>query len=55
MCFEVEGTVVNYSLKSDAKYGHYITVRLSLEDVLLIKNIVRRASNHSQKNYSIAY
>ena len=51
MCFEVEGTVVDYFLKSDAKYGHYITVRLSPEDVLLIKNIIRGAPNHSEKNF----
>ena len=49
MCFDVEGTVVDYFLKSDAKYGHYITVRLSPEDVLLIKNIIRGAPNHSEK------
>jgi hypothetical protein len=47
MCFDVEGTVVDYFLKSDAKYGHYITVRLSPEDVLLIKNIIHGAPNHS--------
>ena len=40
MCFEVEGTVVDYLLQSDAKYQHYITLRLSPEDILSIKNIV---------------
>ena len=49
MCFEVEGTVVDYFLKSDVRYGHYITIRLSHEDVLLIKNIIRGAPNHSEK------
>ena len=41
--------MVDYFLKSDAKYGHYITVPLSPEDVLLIKNIIRGAPNHSGK------
>jgi hypothetical protein len=51
MCFEVEGTVVDYFLKSDSKFGHYITVRLSPEDILSIKNIVRGAPNHSEENF----
>ena len=51
MCFDVEGTVVDYFLKTDAKYGHYITVRLSPEDVLLIKDIIRGAPNHSEKKF----
>jgi hypothetical protein len=51
MCFEVEGTVVDYFLKSDAKYGHYITLRLSPEDILSIKNIVRGAPNYSEENF----
>ena len=49
MCFEVEGMVVDYFLKSDAKYGHYITLHLSPEDILSIKNIIRGAPNHSGK------
>src|SRR5271167_777465 len=51
MCFEVEGTVVDYFLQSDSKFGHYITVRLSPEDILSIKNIVRGAPNHSEENF----
>ena len=43
--------MVDYFLKSDAKYGHYITVRLSPEDVLLIKDIIRGAPNHSEKKF----
>jgi hypothetical protein len=51
MCFEVEGTVVNYFLRGDSKYGHSITVCLSPEDILSIKNIVRGAPNHSRENF----
>ena len=51
MCFEVEGTVVDYFLKSDAKYGHYITLRLSPEDILSIKNIVHGTPNYSEENF----
>ena len=51
MCFEVEGTVVDYFLQGDSKYGHSITVCLSPEDILSIKNIVRGAPNHSEGNF----
>jgi hypothetical protein len=51
MCLEVEGTVVDYFLKSDPKYGHYIALHLSPEDILSIKNIVCGAPNHSEENF----
>ena len=51
MCFEVEGTAVDYFLQGDSKYGHSITVCLSPEDILSIKNIVRGAPNHSRENF----
>jgi hypothetical protein len=51
MCFEVEGTVVDYFLQADSKFGHSISLRLSPEDILLIKNIVRGAPNHSEENF----
>jgi hypothetical protein len=51
VCFEVEGTVVDYFLQSDTKFNHYISLRLSPEDILSIKNIVRGAPNHSEENF----
>ena len=51
MCFEVEGTVVDYFLQGDSKFGHSITIRLSPEDIVSVKNIVRGAPNHSEENF----
>ncbi len=51
MCFEVEGTVVDYFLQGDVKYGHYITVHLSPEVILSITNIIHEAPNHSEENF----
>jgi hypothetical protein len=55
MCFEVKGTVLDYLLQSDAKYWHFITLRLSPEDILSIKNTVRGALNHSEENFQWQY